>query len=110
MLKHELLEIYRSKISVHQAKAGYSYPTIRLPHTFSKLIGLPSRIYQTVHEGALAFLGCHFAYRKSPAKSRIARLDMAEVAGSNPAEPITYFNHKTQLSVSIAYAYARGER
>ncbi|MGB9371388.1 MAG: hypothetical protein WCB79_05605, partial [Halobacteriota archaeon] len=56
MPRHELLEIYRSKISVHRAKAGYSYPTIRLPHTFSKPIGLPSRIYQTVHEGALAFL------------------------------------------------------
>jgi hypothetical protein len=48
--------LWRSKISLHREKAGYSYPTIRLPHTFSKLIGLPSRIYQTVHEGALAFL------------------------------------------------------
>ncbi len=53
---HELLEIHRSKISLHHAKADYSYPTIRLPHTFSKLAGLPTRIYQTVHEGALAFL------------------------------------------------------
>jgi hypothetical protein len=54
--KHELLEIHRSKISLHRAKADYTYPTIRLPHTFSKLAGLPTRIYQTVHEGALAFL------------------------------------------------------
>ena len=54
--KQELLEIHRSKISLHQAKAGYSYPTMRLPYTFSKLAGLPIRIYQTVHEGALAFL------------------------------------------------------
>jgi hypothetical protein len=54
--KDELLEIHRSKISLHLAKADYSYPTIRLPHTFSKLAGLPIRIYQTVHEGALAFL------------------------------------------------------
>jgi TIR domain len=38
------------------AKSGYNYPTIRLPHTFSKLAGLPARIYQTVHKGALAFL------------------------------------------------------
>jgi len=29
---------------------------IRLPFTFSKLAGLPTKIYQTVHEGALAFL------------------------------------------------------
>jgi hypothetical protein len=56
MPNHELLKIHRSKISLHCAKAGYSYPTIRLPHTFSALAGLPTRIYQTVHEGALAFL------------------------------------------------------
>jgi hypothetical protein len=49
-------EVHRSKISLHHAKAGYSYPTIRLPHTFSKLAGLSTRIYQTVHDGALAFL------------------------------------------------------
>jgi hypothetical protein len=35
--KNELLEIHRSKISLHSSKAGYDYPTIRLPHTFSKL-------------------------------------------------------------------------
>jgi len=33
---HELLEVHRSKISLHRAKADYSYPTIRLPYTFSK--------------------------------------------------------------------------
>jgi len=54
--KNELLEIHRNKISLHRAKADYSYPTIRLPHTFSKLAGLPARIYQTVHKGVLAFL------------------------------------------------------
>jgi hypothetical protein len=54
--KHELLEIHRSKISLHHAKKDYSYPTIRLPHTFSALAGLRTRIYQTVHNGALAFL------------------------------------------------------
>jgi len=53
---HQLFEIHRSRISLHRAKADYSYPTIRLPHTFSKLAGLPTRIYQTVHDGALAFL------------------------------------------------------
>jgi len=52
----ELLEINRSKISLHRAKAGYDYPTIRLPHTLVKLAGLPTRIFQTVHDGALAFL------------------------------------------------------
>jgi len=56
MPKRGLLEIYRTKISLHRAKAGYDYPTIRLPHTFSKLAGLSTRVYQTVHDGALAFL------------------------------------------------------
>jgi hypothetical protein len=53
---HELLEIHRSKISLHHAKPGYDYPSIRLPFTFSGLIGLPTRIYRTVHDGTLAFL------------------------------------------------------
>jgi hypothetical protein len=52
----ESLEIHHSKISLHHAKAGYSYPTIRLPHTFAILAGLSTRIYQTVHQGAFAFL------------------------------------------------------
>jgi hypothetical protein len=54
--KNELQEIHRSKISLHHAKTGYNYPTIRLPHTFLRLVGLSTRIYQTVQEGALAFL------------------------------------------------------
>lgn len=56
MPNHELLEIHRSKISIHHAKAGYDYPAIRLPFKFSGLMGLSTRIYQTVHDGALAFL------------------------------------------------------
>jgi hypothetical protein len=52
----ELFDIHRSKISLHHAKVGYGYPTIQLPHTFSKLVGLSPQIYQTVHDGALAFL------------------------------------------------------
>jgi hypothetical protein len=50
-----LHEIHRGRISAHHAKSGYDYPTIRLPFTFSGLIGLSMRIYQTVHSGALAF-------------------------------------------------------
>jgi hypothetical protein len=57
MPNHELLEIHRSKISIHHAKAGYDYPAIRVPFTLSGLAGLPTRIYQTVHDGALAFVG-----------------------------------------------------
>ncbi len=47
---------FEGKILAHHAKAGYDYPTIRLPFRFSGLIGLPTRVYQTVHDGALAFL------------------------------------------------------
>jgi len=54
--QNELIEAHRSKISLHHAKAGYDYSAIRLPHTFSRLVGLSTRIYQTVQEGALAFL------------------------------------------------------
>jgi hypothetical protein len=53
---HELLEVHRSKILAHHAKAGYDYPTIHLPFAFSGLTGMSTRIYQTVHQGALAFL------------------------------------------------------
>jgi hypothetical protein len=56
MPNHGLLEVHRSKISLHHARTDYNYPTIRLPHTLSKLAGLQTRIYQTVHKGALAFL------------------------------------------------------
>jgi hypothetical protein len=51
-----LHEIHRGTIRAHHAKARYDYPPIRLPFTFSELIGLSTRIYQTVHDGALAFL------------------------------------------------------
>jgi hypothetical protein len=51
-----LREFHYSKISLHAQKKGYNYPTIRLPHVFSKLAGLSTRVYQTVHDGALAFL------------------------------------------------------
>jgi hypothetical protein len=54
--KAKPLQIHRSKISLHRAKEGYSYPTIRLPHTFSKLAGLSTKIYQTMYDGSLAFL------------------------------------------------------
>jgi hypothetical protein len=54
--KHALLEVHRSRISLHCAKEGYSYPTIRLPRVLAVLTDLPTKVYQTVHEGALAFL------------------------------------------------------
>jgi hypothetical protein len=94
----QLFEIHHSKISLTRAKKGYAYPTIRLPFAFSRLIGLSTRIYQTVHDGALAFLvvvssgsvgvsspnKCENSFSRHDAR----RLHTAEVAGSNPTEPI----------------------
>jgi len=54
--KQELLEIHRSKISLHHAKTGYDYPIMRLPRTVSKLAGMSTRIYQIIYNGSLAFL------------------------------------------------------
>jgi hypothetical protein len=86
------LEVHRSKISLTCARAGYDYPTIRLPFAFSRLIGLSTRIYQTVYDGALAFLVVVPPSRSSPdmrvanvSSPQAPRLDMAEVAGSNSA-------------------------
>jgi hypothetical protein len=48
--------VFDGKILAHHAKAGYDYPTIRLPFTFSGLIGRSTRMFQTDCNGALAFL------------------------------------------------------
>jgi hypothetical protein len=69
-----LLEIHRCTISTHRAKTGYDYPTIRLPHIFSRLIGLSTRIYQTVHDGALAFLVVISPTEKASASSKSSAL------------------------------------
>jgi hypothetical protein len=84
MPNHELFEIYRSKISLHHAKAAYSYPTIRLPYTFSKLAGLRTRIYQTVHEGALAFLVVVSSFHKSEESAK----ESENVASSYKPSPL----------------------
>jgi hypothetical protein len=99
--RQKLLEIHRSTISLHSAKTNYNYPMIRLPYHLSPLAGMSARIYQTVHEGALAFLVVVSSTRKATKKSakiqenaandtKSLRLDMAEVAGPNPAEPIRF--------------------
>lgn len=52
-----LLEVYQTKVSLHRATAEYIYPQIRLPHYLAKSLGgLRTRIFQTVFNGALAFL------------------------------------------------------
>jgi hypothetical protein len=60
-----LHEIHRGRISEHHAKSGYDYPAIRLPFTFSGLIGLSTRIYQTAHEGGACLPCCGLICRRS---------------------------------------------
>jgi len=43
-------------ISVQSSKPSHAYPIIRLPREFRGLAGAAATIYQTVHDGALAFL------------------------------------------------------
>ncbi len=43
-------------ISVQSAKPSHAYPIIRLPRAFHALAGSKAAIYQTVHDGKLAFL------------------------------------------------------
>ena len=92
--RQKLLETHRSTISLHSAKANYNYPTVRLPHYLSPLAGMATRIYQTVHEGALAFLVVVSSTRKAAKKrakisenatadTESLRLHTAEIGCSN---------------------------
>jgi len=90
-----LQEIQRGIIRAHHAKPGYDYPTIQLPFSFLGLIGLSTRIYQTVYNGALAFLVVISQSEKASENRRDRRLHTAEVAGSNPAEPIGFLGALT---------------
>ena len=87
----DLLQTRRSKISLHRAKAGYSYPTIRLPHTFSLPAGLPIKIYQTIHGGALAFLVVVSRKEKATEIPKSPALTWRRSPVPNPAEPIVLF-------------------
>jgi hypothetical protein len=75
--------IQGSVISIHHAKEEYNYPTVRLPHTFSRLAGLPTRIYQTVHEGGLAFLVVVYSSDKSEEKS-LKKLENFSTGAKSP--------------------------
>jgi len=95
-----LLDAHQSKISLHRASAEYRYPTIRLPHYLAKsLVGLPTRIYQIVHDGALASLVVvssgrrENAERSEHADVNQKRLDLhtAKVGRSNRLETICFW-------------------
>jgi hypothetical protein len=82
-------------ISVQSSKQTHAYPIIRLPREFRRLAGAAATIYKTTHNGALAFLvvpqglNGHTSDLDTDVYKR--SLDMAEVAGPNPAEPIVLF-------------------
>jgi hypothetical protein len=104
MLKSELLEIRRSKILLHRAKADNTYPTIRLPYTFSKLAGVSIRI--TVHDGALTFPWlCRRRQKavqinaKTPPQAPNPSSSHSEVADPNPAEPIVLSHRSCKPNV-----------
>ncbi|MGZ4904582.1 MAG: hypothetical protein ACXV3U_05525 [Halobacteriota archaeon] len=44
------------KIGFHSSKPSHTYPIVRLPREFRELAGSRAEIYQTTHEGSLAFL------------------------------------------------------
>jgi len=82
------------KISVQSSKPSHAYPIIRLPREFRRLAGTAAQIYKTTHNGALAFLvvpqGLN-GHTSDLDTDVYTSLDMAEVAGPNPAEPIVLF-------------------
>jgi len=96
------------KISVQSSKKSHAYPIIRLPREFRRLAGAKATIYKTTHNGALAFLVVPNSLVRDNSQLVVPKgldghksdldtdvykrsLDMAEVAGSNPAEPIVLF-------------------
>jgi hypothetical protein len=80
-------------IGVQSKEPSHAYPFIRLPREFRKLIGAKATIYETTHNGDPAFLVVpHREHKESSAGAPTTQrsLHTAEVAGSNPAEPIGF--------------------
>jgi hypothetical protein len=81
------------KIGVQSKKSSHAYPVIRLPREFRRLAGAAAAIYETTHNGALAFLVVpHHKPKRSSYGAPItkSRLDMAEVGRSNRLEPTVF--------------------
>jgi len=57
LLKEKHMQpICTHKISVQSSKPSHAYPIIRLPREYQELAGSKAEIYQTTHQGKLAFL------------------------------------------------------
>ena len=55
-LQRRMQPICTHKISIQSSKPSHAYPIIRLPREFRELAGSKADIYQTMHDGKLAFL------------------------------------------------------
>jgi hypothetical protein len=81
-------------IGVQSRKPSHSYPVIRLPREFRRLVGAAATIFETTHNGRLAFLVVPHRDRKRRSERAAIQntsLHTAEVAGPNPAEQIVRF-------------------
>ncbi|MGZ4907292.1 MAG: hypothetical protein ACXV5F_01380 [Halobacteriota archaeon] len=82
------------KIGVESKKPSHAYPLIRLPREFRRLVGTAATIYETTHNGGIAFLVVPHKNRKrssNGAPNPKSRLDMAEVVCSNHTGPIVLY-------------------
>jgi hypothetical protein len=85
---YELLEVRGSKIALDHAKVDYCYPTIHLPYTSQSntadaYLSLGSRWSACIPSRRLVRRRRYKEIRKCKNKRQKARLDIAEIAGSN---------------------------
>jgi hypothetical protein len=84
------------KISVQSSKPSHAYPIIRLPRAFRRLAGVAATIYETTHNGGLAFLVVPNRKDLNGHKSDLdtdienTSLYTAKVGRSNRLEPICF--------------------
>lgn len=87
-----LSEIHSSTISVHHAKEGYGYPTIRLPHTLFKACRTSNaNLSDTSQRGACLSSCCsssHSAPKDEVGKSRSVVNDPASSVFTQPVSSV----------------------
>jgi hypothetical protein len=96
-------------ISVQSAKPSHAYPIIRLPREFRRLAGAAATIYETTHNGALAFLVVPHRNRKGHKSDLHADIEKtslytAKVPDSNSGEPIAFLN----ISEEMGFFFNKG--
>ncbi|MGZ4852673.1 MAG: hypothetical protein ACXV3D_05735 [Halobacteriota archaeon] len=74
------------KIGVQSKKPSHAYLMIRLPREFRRLVGAAATIFETTHNGGLAFLVVPYRdtkRRSTGAPNAIRSLQTVEVADSD---------------------------